>query len=194
MAVWTIPNRLDPSSPPKLPKRGSVAYNILLFIGQNRGVTTTQVQRHLVENLLKKTWDSKKRAGLWNSTLYGVNREGLFPKYCVKFDKLWYLTEESAAALTKDAGVPLIHRRAIATLADQNITARDLSVENAERLPNLPEPPKHELVRLHDELRIARKKAATAAKIANDANIALCTADADVERIAARLKEILELE
>jgi len=194
MAIW------DPPPPVKLPKQGSASFKILLFIGQNRGVTTTQVQRHLIEDILQQKWDPKKRAGLWNSTLYGVNREGLFPKYCVKFDKLWYLTEGTAAALTKVTGYPLIHRRTVATL-DKIIPPRDLSVENAERLPNLPNPPKHELVRLAEELEAAKKKvdlARSAHEIAlkalQDKELkALNDAEAVVYTLKRRLKELLHI-
>jgi hypothetical protein len=132
----------------KLPKMGSALFPLLLFIGENTGVTTTQVQRFLIEKVLGKQWDPVRRAGIWNASFYNIGtKKGFFSKYCLKFENKWFLTEETAAELNKlpsikSLGIKLIHKRKILPISEVIPKAHELSfgVANHEQLPKLSEP------------------------------------------------------
>jgi len=129
----------------KLPRLTSKTFKILKFIGSNQnGVRSIDVEKFIV-SLSDKPWDPKVRAGTWGITLYGYAKSvGLYKKYCTKVNDRWFLTLETRYAMQMaNVEGPIFARAAASTIGDLNTTRiRDLSVQNAEVLPNLPERPR----------------------------------------------------
>jgi hypothetical protein len=88
-----------------LPKAGSRSLEILKFIGAHVGVRNVDVEKFIVASQGKE-WDSKRRAGMWTSSLYDAGRrKGLYTRFCVKYEDRYYLTNETADLLRTQANV-----------------------------------------------------------------------------------------
>jgi hypothetical protein len=79
-------------------------FQILKFIGHNPGCRSIDVEKFIICTINDQKWDSKKRAGLWNATLYGIGSSpGLYSQYCTRVDNRWYLNPEATKEISKYA-------------------------------------------------------------------------------------------
>lgn len=78
-------------------------FEVLKFIGGHRdGVRSSDVEKYIVINLQGKTWDPKKRAGLWNTSLYGMSGHGgIYRDHCVKLGDRWFLNQKTREIVAK---------------------------------------------------------------------------------------------
>jgi len=128
----------------KLPRTNTKTFKVLKFIGSNPvGVRPIDVEKFIVE-LSGDEWNSIKRCGAWRLSLYGYSdKQGIYKTYCTKVNDRWFLKHETMVAMQTIINDDKLYARASTTTISDFDAARvrDLSVSNAEQLPNLPARP-----------------------------------------------------
>ncbi len=96
-------------------------FEILKFIGQHRdGVRSRDVEKFIVIELQGKKWDPKRRAGLWNTSLYGMSGHGgIYRDHCVRVGDRWFLNHKTREIVAKaNPGEMFFGKTSTPSLAD----------------------------------------------------------------------------
>jgi len=180
-------------------------FAILKFIGQHPGVTSSDVEKFIVTGLNSQTWDSKKRAGLWNISLYGYGSSrqrvpGIYEKHCVRVDGRWYLNPETVREISRIVpeiirgygGGPSITNTDYATdrisANGSVLTINDLPVPKLARETELiPIPPKKEAVVSELDNLSVEELELEAIKVLREARAALKAKTEEFHRVSREL-------
>jgi hypothetical protein len=96
-------------------------FEVLKFIGSHRdGVRSRDVEQFIVTKLQHKTWDPKRRAGLWNTSLYGMSGHGgIYRDHCIRVGDRWFLNQKTREIVAKaNPGEMFFGKTATPSLAD----------------------------------------------------------------------------